>query len=321
MNISKVTGLVERAADTLTELAHELRQVAGGSGQGTGRSGWAPVSDGRSGGSDGGDGEHGSCTCGLRAGEGVDAAIDPLRRLHSFWDGVSMAPVLSFGEARIDLSTAVGRWELLALAVLLGARVNDRIVEATFSALRGEGLLGLERLAGSDPDVRPVVREIFHTHYRALGNKEGKVDALIHNARLLVDVWHGDPHTIYLAVKDASSVPEGASPVDEGALIRTLQSFKHIKQLAYWVCRTMKAHGVWRDLGEQATGYHDRYTRLPLERLGLAKEASGETPRGNIMPLYLQGINLCAQNDVKTCMAECPVALWCPYPHQRAFSE
>ena len=109
--------------------------------------------------------------------------------------------------------------------------------------------------------------------------------------------------------------------MDEEALIRSLQSFRHIKQLAFWVCRTLKAHGIWRDLSDRATAYHDRYTRLPLERLGLAAPGDDLLHAVGVMPLYLQGLNLCSQDDVKTCLAECPVAAWCPYPKGGAGAE
>ncbi len=309
MNISKVNALVERAADVLAELAHELRQAAGKPDP-TMVHLWGSADEDRAGNAKG---DPPACACGLGEEAGDARSLDPLGRIRSFWDGVWMAPVMALGDARIDLSTAEGRWELLVVAVLLGARVSDGVVQQTFARLREAGLTDPYRLAESPEHAKEALRKIFDAHYRALGSKEGKIDALIYNAKRIVECWQGDLNAIYLQAAIDDGGEEPVAPVDEEALIRALQSFRHVKQLAFWVCRTLKAHGIWRDLSDWATGYHDRYTRLPLERLKLLKPGNLEMPNVGVMPLYLQGLNLCAQNDIKTCLAECPAYLSCPW--------
>gem|GEM_PF-2297430 len=325
MNIARMSGLAEQAANTLSELANELRQLSAGvhlverarmggtggiraSAEETGAPWEGPVSSRK---------------------VGSKTGVNPLARVQAFWDGVSMAPVMTFGECRVDLAAPSGRWELLVLAVLLGARVTNRVVERTFATLRNQGLLDLERLACGGEGLRHALEEVFRTEYHALGNKAGKIEALIDNARRLVEVWDGDLHAIYLAARkrvqeepasreatatgQPGPVAAAEHGVDEKMLIQSLQEFKHVKQLAFWVCRTLKAHGIWRDLGPWATGYHDRYTRLPLERLGIEHDSFDLRSQAGVMALYLQGYNLCSQDDVKVCLNECPVAAWCSF--------
>ena len=188
---SRVNALVERAADTLAQLAHELRQAAeephrrpgafaglagdraaadGFTGDGLAGSPWddhggvpvggsARVLGGGAGGGPGGTGRLG--TCGFRDGGGRQERGEPASRLRSFWEGVSMAQVMTFGELRIDLATAQGRWELLVLAVLLGARVTERVVERTFAKLRDVGLLDPRALTVSPESARDALRAVL----------------------------------------------------------------------------------------------------------------------------------------------------------------
>src|SRR5690554_1298399 len=106
MNISKVNALVERAADVLAELAHELRQAAGKPDP-TMVHLWGSADEDRAGNAKG---DPPACACGLGEEAGDARSLDPLGRIRTFWDGVWMAPVMALGDARIDLSTAEGRW-------------------------------------------------------------------------------------------------------------------------------------------------------------------------------------------------------------------
>src|SRR5690606_41804816 len=89
-----------------------------------------------------------------------------------------------------------------------------------------------------------------------------------------------------------------------------------------------KAHGIWTDVDAEATLYLDRTTDLPLRRLRLVgapdEERSGgaslrfvdEYMAGDVIPLYLQGLVLCQQEDPGVCVAECPLASRCPFPRK-----
>lgn len=308
MDLMRMTTLIERATDTLVELASLVRDAARwdsrdqdeqGDGSPAAVKALSSVNSLRKTADDQGPDS--------RAHSMTDEEI--LGRLEAFWDGVSMAPVMTFVDVRIDLGTAQGRWELLVLAVLLGARVTRRSVADTFGALRDEGLLELSAIADPSEAALRRAESILESTYRALGHKSGKLAAIVHNAGTVRDQWNGDVHDLYVGLLG----PDG---IDEDALLRSLKSLKHIKRLAYWVCRTMKAHGLWRELGTEAVRYHDSQSRLPLERLALpTRPAEGHVPV-NVLPYYLQGVHLCAENDPATCHAECPVAKWCSFPNE-----
>lgn len=236
------------------------------------------------------------------------------KRLREYWSGVSMGSEMAVGSLTVDLSSAQGRWELLVLAVLRGARVRERSVEDTFTALAERGLTDLERLAAAEPKTEAELSDVFATHYRALTSRQAKVEALMANANLLKSEYDGDLHNLYLAHKDN---PE--------AIIKALQRFKQVGQVAYWICRTLKVHGIWPDLGPEATQYLDRHTDLPLERLGVRAPFDEQRPgstttrfaaahlAGDTVPLYLQGLLLCSKEDVSTCRFECALAPECRY--------
>lgn len=236
------------------------------------------------------------------------------KKLREHWSGVVVGSVMSVGSIKVDLATAQGRWQLMILAVLRGARVRERSIEETFAALVQQGLTDLERLATGGPQVELELLQVFTAHYRALTSRQSKVDALMTNAALLKSEYGGDLHNLYLALRD-----------DSEALIKALRRFKQVGQVAYWMCRTLKVHGIWPDLGPEATQYLDRYTDLPLERLELRvpfdEERPGSTAMrfaakhlgGDTVPLYLQGFILCSQNDVTVCRSECSLASECRY--------
>lgn len=290
---AKIVAILDRTADLLFDLAFELRELSGRQ-SGAGRLKSAPSQE------------------------------EIVRRLKAFWQETTLPPRLQVGRAEVDLTTAQGRWELLALALLRAARVREEVVAATFSALREAGLLNLERLAKGGDAVRREVERHFALHYKALGSKEAKIDALIANARRLKDVWGGDLNNLY----------EAASGDEE--LLAELRRFRHVNRIALWVCRTLRAHGVWPRVGPRASAYHDRAVRTPVERLRLA-ETDGSEPfelevdsgqrraekteavvaswfAGDVLCLYLHGSTLCLQDDPNVCYAQCPVSSWCSFP-------
>ena len=247
----------------------------------------------------------------------TSTAAASAKRLREFWHGVSLGSEMNVGSLTIDLGSPEGRWQLLLLAVLRGARVRERVVEETFVAIVESGLSDIRQLALGTPAIRAGLIEVLAEKYRALGHREAKADALMANAALLQEEYEGDLHTLYLAHRGE---PE--------ALIRALQRFKQIGQVAYWICRTLKVHGVWPDLSPAATQFFDRYTDLPLRRLGLMpgleEERSGSGVmrfvtkyfQGDVIPLYLHGLVLCSQDRVSICHAECPLVAECGFPQK-----
>lgn len=234
--------------------------------------------------------------------------------LVAHWSGEDLGPTLTVGDHEIDLATPQGKWELLILAVLKGARVRDAVVQETFLALVERGLTDLELLASRSSAVRAAVAEVLRETYRALGRKEAKVEALMENAARVVEEYGGDLDRLYHRTGG-----------DDAALIRELQRFKQVGAVAHWYCRTLKVHGVWPDVGGEATRFFDRYTDMPLVRLGLIGEDEAGPPArlgerfvdlyldGDATPLYLQGLLLCSQNRPVVCLAECPLHSRCLY--------
>lgn len=236
------------------------------------------------------------------------------KRMREFWRGVSLGSEMPVGPVTVDLATPKGRWQLLVLAVLRGARVREHVVEETFSVLVERGLTDLDRLAAASASIRAELQEVFEAHYRALGRREAKVEALISNAALLKSEYEGDLHTLYRTHREEPDV-----------LIKALQRFKQVGQVAYWICRTLKVHGVWPDLDPSVVQYVDRFTDLPLHRLELcspfdeerlgtrALRFANELLQGDTTPLYLHGLILCSQDDYGICLSECPLDAACRY--------
>lgn len=244
-----------------------------------------------------------------------------VKRIKAFWNGVSLSPILEVGRSTIDLSEAEGRWELLVLGFLRAARVKEEIAVATFEALKDEGLLALEQLVPEKTVQRERVNQVFEQTYRALGRREDKVDALFFNAHLLVTRWNGDLNHLYEAARH------------DRELVDSLQCFRQVKRIALWVARTLRVHGVWPEAGGEACRYYDRWVRLTVNRLNLSdtqgeersfqgqaeetEAAVEELFGGDVLPVYLHGYSLCAQNDPQVCLTECPVASWCTFPRMK----
>lgn len=224
-------------------------------------------------------------------------------------EGQNLEPV-----AEIQLGTAQGRFELLALAVLHAARVREHIAEATFLELRRRGLLELGRIARWLPEDLAELGEVLRVHYKALADKNRKMEAIFHNARILRDSFGGELEN---ACHPGKVAPE--------VTIRALQGFWQIKDKAYWICREMRRHGVWGDLDPGACHAVDIHVKLALWRLGLAGwdashlgEVSArdcqETLRrwfADSLPVYLQGIRLCSRWNPRLCRKQCRVIDFC----------
>lgn len=287
---SRAYAVIDRAAETLEQLSRELRALS-----------------------------NRASSNGVSATESEEwrAHYDDreiIMRLRRFWDGVTLEPKLPVGAYEIDLSTRVGRWELLVLAVLRAARVREYVVTSTFAALKGEGVLQGDGLIADTPRNREKALKVMKSFYKALAHKAAKVEALFDNYARLESMWAGDLNNVYAAAAG-----------DASTIIGHLTEFKQIGKMAYWICRTLKAHGVWPEPGREATRYDDRPVYLPLRRLGLITDFdrmcnSQHMERilteldGDVLPLYFQGQTLCSQNNVDVCLAECPVASWCTFP-------
>lgn len=291
--------VLERAAQALESIAREVRAFSAGRAKD-----WS------------GEGSEG------RSGEREDHRLatpvqrEIAHRVKRFWAGVRMSPVLNVGGESVNLSTAQGRWELVVLAILSGARIRDEVIAETFRTLRRRGLLRLEVLLR--PEARQEVHNVFQRHYRALGDRRAKAEALVENARYLVERWNGDLSNLYLAARERGS-----------GLVPELRKLAQIDRMALWICRSLKVRGIWPEVSNEECRYVDRSVRLPLERLpvGYGDENGEERARralalvdalfeGDILPLHLQGESLCAQDDVVTCLGECPVAPWCRFPKE-----
>ncbi|HEX6970976.1 MAG TPA: hypothetical protein VF234_02010 [Limnochordia bacterium] len=229
------------------------------------------------------------------------------RRLREAWLGRPGAGIYRTSRIAIDLGTAQGRWELLALAVLSAARVRESIAEEAFSALREEGWLLLDRLTGDERASEEAITAILERRYRAVVSKRAKAAALVRNARRLSSEWGGDLQALY---RHAAG--------DERVLVAALQRFDQLHSRALWLCRVMAIHGGWA-VGPTATRFLDAHVRRPLERLGFlaggrssgpiqhhqAWEAIDRYFEGDTAQLYRHGKELCAHDDVTLCRAHC----------------
>ena len=293
IDVDTIQEVLGRTAGALFEIASELRELC------------APGASGRK------RGEH-------------PGQPEVVRRIKSFWEGVRLPPVFDAGPVRIDLSEPQGRWELLVLAMLRAARVREEIAARTFQALKDESLLDLRLLAKGEAETRRRVERVLDRHYKALGSRQAKAEAIVENARLLVNEWGGDLARLY----DAGAGDE--------ELLRRLQRFRQINRVALWICRTLRAHGIWQGIGPQASRFLDRTVSTPVARLRLgslpgegeeglqrvdlrrladATESVVESHfGGDVIWLYSHGYSLCLQNDPNVCYAECPVSPWCTFP-------
>ncbi|MFO7318111.1 MAG: hypothetical protein FWJ64_01240 [Limnochordia bacterium] len=297
-SLDEAAGLLEAAAGRLRDAAEQLRRAAG---------------DGPGGGGPGApDALPGGCR---GAASGEDPAAYVARHLAARWSREARDPIFTAGGVEIDLTTAHGKWQLLMLAVLKGARVREAVVYRTFAGLVERGLDRLEKLAADSAFTREELEEVLARRYRALTRREAKVEALVENAARLLREYGGDLDRLYAAAGG-----------DSQALVRALQEFKQMGVTAHWLCRVLKHHGIWPGAGPEATRYFDRYTELPLQRLGLVAGGAGGGRGGgaakfvdaylggDTLPLYRHGLFLCSRDDAALCRAECPFHRLCTFP-------
>ncbi len=230
-----------------------------------------------------------------------------------FREGASRGPIVEQA-VEIELTTAQGRFELLVLALLHAARVREHIAEVTFLELRRRGLLELARIARWAPEDLAEMGEVLRDSYKALADKNRKMEAIFHNARILRDRFAGDLEN---ACTPGKVAPE--------ATIRALQGFWQIKDKAYWICREMRRHGVWRDLDPAACHAVDLHVKLALWRLGfvgwdashLGEVSSRDCQEAlkryfvDSLLVYLQGSRLCSRWNPSLCRRSCQVIDFC----------
>lgn len=134
----------------------------------------------------------------------------------------------------IDLSTAQGRWELLALAVLYGAPVKEDVAERAFLGLRSAGLLDLHVLAPAGEGTMQAVLRCLKETYFARTSKEQKAQALRSNGQLLLQRWGGDLMQLYCEAE-----------ADGDLVISHLTEFHHVRKRAPWIALMMCRGGLW----------------------------------------------------------------------------
>lgn len=316
MDFGKAFEILNETADTLEDLSRRLRALADSETINSASFDHFSIVDQRRHELEGGviaDGKDSAISQSAQYAERLAIA----NRIRSFWADVTLSHKMQVGEEIVDLKTSEGKWELLILAVLIGARVRERVVEQTFGILKREGLLRREPLINGDVRTKERLIQLFRTHYKALGNRRAKVEALFWNARYLEKTWGGDLDQIYQK-----------SGKDKSQLIQQLREFQQIGRVAYWICRTLHAHGIWDGVAVDSTWYFDRYPNLPLSRLGFLDHGNRRTKpneikgvlrqwfEGDVVSLYMHGLVLCSQDNPNACLAECPVSSWCKYPKE-----
>lgn len=230
------------------------------------------------------------------------------------WENGPLLPLESLavhGAGHVDLSSPQGRFELLALAVLLAAKVRTDVAVHTFLVLRQQGLMDCRRLVADPEACECAILEILLSDYRALTVKEQKARALVRNARLLVERYGGDLLNVHAGAGQFS------------ATLSNLQFFSHISSRAPWIAREMRRFGLWPEMPPEATRVLDFPVRLALWRLGLV-EGSGqmkEIPLAHfaqaaedvpdLLPLYYQGTRRCMRRDPAVCRDQCRVLRFC----------
>lgn len=228
-----------------------------------------------------------------------------------FWSQQAPPRTLQrYGEA-IDAGRPAGRWELLALTILMGAPVRRASVEETFCELRREGLLDLRAAAAARPDWCEAVDRVMARSYRGPVRKDLQRQRLAGAARALLERWHGDLNNLYAEA--------GRSP--EQAVRQLRRSFVGIDRLASWLVRELGRLGAWPGAHRHpAAFYADEHLRQAAARLRLAAPPfrGGELEAlvqrhfgGDSSILSGHGRELCATQNVGVCLSRCPVARHC----------
>ncbi|MDI3280445.1 MAG: hypothetical protein QJR13_03660 [Bacillota bacterium] len=239
------------------------------------------------------------------------------RKLEEAWFPLPpSSPLLTLSAgtgAVIDLGTVQGRFELLALAILYGARVKEKVAEEAFLALREAHLLSLAELGSPSFDRRQELLAALQAHYRALANKVQKAEALVTSAVRLCSCYGGDAARLHCPGEAWEET------------VRRLSSFPQIRGRAFWICREMRRAGIWPGLDPAAGMVADRPVREALWRLGFAGRevaAAREVPAAEYqrllwryfrdpLPAFYQGSQLCARRSSSVCACACKVSEYC----------
>ena len=220
----------------------------------------------------------------------------------------------------IDVTTPEGRWQLLALAVLLGAPVRRESAEETFCELRREGLLDLRLACEAPASWREAVDAVMARLYRGPVNRARQRERLSKAARVLLERWGGDLDALY---REAQSRPDRAA-----SLLR--EAFEGIDRLAAWVVREMGRLGAWPGAHRHpAAFFADSFLKEAAVNLGLATERRDDgTPSRSgweadirsvverhfgwdSTVLSSHGKEFCHGRNAAVCLSRCPVARYC----------
>ena len=238
-------------------------------------------------------------------------ASEVVRLLEAYWLEQPAPPTLERYGEDVDTSTPQGRWELLALAVLLGAPVARHRVEETFCTLRRRGLLRLEEVAAAQAGWVEAVDETLGALYRGPVRRSAQRERLVRAARLLLDRFRGDLQGLW---ELADGDPERCR-----ALLR--ENFGGIDRIASWILREMGRKGAWPGAHRHPAALHiDAHIRRVLENLGLL-DAGGtlrEAERlvhavfgGDGTALFYHGRERCGRRSLAVCLKHCPVSRFC----------
>lgn len=257
----------------------------------------------------------------------VEAVARALVRLWSRRPPVST--LQRYGEA-IDVTTPAGRWQLLALAVLLGAPVRRESAEETFCQLRRQDLLQPHLVAEAPPGWREAADAVMARLYRGPVNRVRQRERLTRAARVLQERWGGDLDGLY---REAEKRPDQAA-----TLLR--RSFEGIDRLAAWLVREMGRLGAWPGAHRHpAAFFADPFLREAAANLGLLEAAAGggvepaarDFPGGHgaagqeaglrwVVAHHFQwdstvlsshGREFCHARNAAVCLSRCPVARYC----------
>lgn len=217
-------------------------------------------------------------------------------------------------QVQIDLTNPQGRWELLALGVLLAARLSETVAETAFEALRRHGLLDLGVMLEKRPEDMRQLSEVLGVEYRGIVDRGKKASALYENAQRLHELYDDDLNTLYEQSHASARV------------VGLLQQFKQIHNRARWVCRCMHEAGLWTDLSKGEILYCDAHVRRALARLGLVDNSQTwavvkeqmqsvveEIFDGDTSSLYRLGRYMCLSSGPQPCNNECSLTDLCPY--------
>lgn len=239
------------------------------------------------------------------------------RALVEFWSNRPAVSALQRYGEDVDVTSASGRWELLALAILLGAPVRREGAEETFCELRRQGLLELRVVTEAPPSWRVAVDAVMVRRYRGPVNRALQRDRLSKAARTLDERWGGDLDALY---REAGQRPEQAV-----ALLR--REFEGIDRLAAWLVREMGRLGAWpRAHRHPAAFFADPFLREAAANLGMAAGDDHQQPRGqeawlrSVVERYFEwdstvlsshGREFCHTRNTGVCLSRCPVARYC----------